>query len=112
MDVLSCKSQAIVEKEIAIYFLAYKLARLTMAKAALLADILPRVQSFSDAKCALGAFADQLRRVSDDQVHTLIATLTASIATLQLPHRPDRTSRKETTAQETFAVNRAASSRA
>jgi hypothetical protein len=90
MDVLRCKSQAMVEKEIAVYFLAYNLVRWAMAKAALLADILPRVLSFTGAKRLLGAFADQLRRTSCDQVRTLIATVTSSIATLRLPHRPDR----------------------
>jgi len=90
MDVLRCKSQSMVEKEIAVYFLAYNLVRWAMVKAALLVDILPRVLSFTGAKRLLGAFADQLRRTSDGQVRTLIATVTASIATLRLPHRPDR----------------------
>lgn len=90
MDVLRCKSQAMVDKEIAVYFLAYNLVRWAMAKAALLADILPRLLSFTGAKRVLAAFADQLRRTSDDQICTLIATVTASIATLRLPHRPDR----------------------
>ncbi len=90
MDVLRCKSQAMVEKEIAVYFLAYNLVRWAMAKAALLADILPRMLSFSGAKRVLGAFADQLRRTSADQTHTLIETVTVCIATLRLPYRPDR----------------------
>jgi hypothetical protein len=38
----------------------------------------------------LNAFADQLRRTPGDQIRTMIATVLASIATLQLPHRPDR----------------------
>ena len=90
MDVLRCKSQPMVDKEIAVYFLAYNLVRWAMAKAALLADILPRMLSFAGAKRLLGTFADQLRRTSDDQVRTLIATVTACMATLRLPHRPDR----------------------
>jgi len=61
-----------------------------MAKAALLADVLPRVLSFTGAKRLLSAFADQLRRISGDEMRNLIATVTACIATLQLPHRPDR----------------------
>ena len=61
-----------------------------MAKAALLADVLPRSLSFTGAKRLLGAFADQLRRTSGNQVHTTIATVTACIATLRLPYRPDR----------------------
>ena len=90
MDVLRCKSQPMVDKEIAVYFMAYNLVRWAMAKAALLADVLPRVLSFTGAKRLLGAFADQLRRTSGEQVCTMIATVTASIATLRLPHRPDR----------------------
>jgi len=90
MDVLRCKSQPMIEKEIAVYFLAYNLVRWAMAKAALLADVLPRVLSFTGAKRLLSAFADQLRRISGDEMRNLIATVTACIATLQLPHRPDR----------------------
>jgi len=90
MDVLRCKSQPMIEKEIAVYFLAYNLVRWAMAKAALLADVLPRVLSFTGAKRLLSAFADQLRRISGDEMRNLIATVTACIATLRLPHRPDR----------------------
>ena len=90
MDVLRCKSQPMVEKEIAVYMLAYNLVRWAMAKAASLADVLPRALSFTGAKRLLNAFADQLRRTPGAQIRTLIATVLASIATLQLPHRPDR----------------------
>lgn len=90
MDVLRCKSQPMVDKEIAVYFMAYNLVRWAMAKAALLADVLPRVLSFTGTKRLLSAFADQLRRTSGNQVRTLIATVTASIATLRLQIRPDR----------------------
>jgi hypothetical protein len=90
MDVLRCKSQPMVDKEIAVCLLAYNLVRWAMAKAASLSDVLPRALSFTGAKRLLNAFADQLRRTSGDQIHTLIATVTASIATLQLPCRPGR----------------------
>lgn len=90
MDVLRCKSQPMVDKEIAVYILAYNLVRWAMAKAALLADVLPRVLSFAGTKRLLCTFAEQLRRTSDDQVRALIETVTACIATLRLPHRPDR----------------------
>jgi hypothetical protein len=46
MDVLSCKTPDMVEKEIWIYFLAYNLIRLLMAQAALLNNLLPRQISF------------------------------------------------------------------
>lgn len=90
MDVLRCKTQPMVDKEIAVYFLAYNLVRWAMAKAAWLADVLPRVLSFTGAKRLLNAFADQIRRTAGDQVRAVIATVLGCIATLKLPHRPDR----------------------
>ncbi|HEY8856233.1 MAG TPA: IS4 family transposase, partial [Rugosibacter sp.] len=88
MDVLRCKSQPMVEKEIAVCLLAYNLVRWAMAKAASLSDALPRALSFTGAMRLLNAFADQLRRTLCDQIRILIATVLASIAKLQLPHRP------------------------
>ena len=90
MDVLRCKSQSMVEKEIAVYFLAYNLVRWAIAKAALLAGILPRALSFTGAKRLLNVFADQLRRTSSDEIHVLITTVLRCMATLRLPQRPDR----------------------
>ena len=42
VEMLSCRTPAMVEKEIWVYLLAYNLIRLLMAQAALLADMLPR----------------------------------------------------------------------
>ena len=41
-------------------------------------------------QASLDAFADQLRRTSDNPMRTLIAVVTTGIATLRLPYRPDR----------------------
>ena len=49
MEYLSCKTPAMVEKEIWIYLLAYNLIRLLMAQSALLADQIPRQLSFKHA---------------------------------------------------------------
>jgi hypothetical protein len=46
MGVLSCKTPAMVQKEIWVYLLAYNLIRLLMAQAASLADCLPSALSF------------------------------------------------------------------
>lgn len=46
MEILSCKTPEMAEKEIWVYLLAYNLIRLMMAQAALLADKLPRELSF------------------------------------------------------------------
>lgn len=46
MDVLSCVSPDMAEKEIWVYLLAYNLIRLIMIESALLCDIIPRQLSF------------------------------------------------------------------
>ncbi len=46
LEVLSCKTPAMAEKEIWVYLLAYNLIRLIMAQAVLLADLNPRQLSF------------------------------------------------------------------
>jgi hypothetical protein len=46
MEMLSCRTPAMAEKEIWVYLLAYNLIRLLMAQAASLADIIPRQLSF------------------------------------------------------------------
>jgi len=46
MEMLSCKTPDMVEKEMWVYFLAYNLIRLLMAQSALLFDKLPRQLSF------------------------------------------------------------------
>lgn len=90
MDVLRCKSKEMIEKEIAVYLLAYNLVRWTMATAASLAEVLPRTLSFAGAKRILSAFAVHLRHCAGKRVSFMIATVLASIASLKLPHRPDR----------------------
>jgi hypothetical protein len=46
MDILSCRTAEMVQKEIWVYLLAYNLIRHVMLQSALLADILPRQISF------------------------------------------------------------------
>jgi Transposase DDE domain len=46
MEVLSCKTPDMIEKEIWIYFLAYNLIRIMMAQAAVASNLLPRQMSF------------------------------------------------------------------
>lgn len=46
MEMLRCRTPAMVEKEIWVYLLAYNLIRLLMAQAALIANIVPRQLSF------------------------------------------------------------------
>ncbi len=46
MEMLSCKTPSMAQKEIRVYLLAYNLVRLMMAQAATLAECLPRALSF------------------------------------------------------------------
>lgn len=90
MDVLRCQSSAMIEKEIAVYLLAYNLVRWSIASAAALADVLPRTLSFIGAKRILLAFADQLRQFPRKRLSIMLAIVLASIASLRQPHRPGR----------------------
>lgn len=90
MEVLRCKSAAMIDKEIAVNLLAYNLVRWAMAKAAWLSHVCPRALSFTGAKRVLNSFADQLRRSAGERVGELIQIVLSTIAELRLPHRPDR----------------------
>jgi hypothetical protein len=90
MDVLRCKSQAMVDKVIAVYLLAYNLIRWAMAKAASLSDTLPRALSFMVAKRALGALEEHLRHHGIRRAGLTIELILMTIAAHKLPHRPNR----------------------
>jgi len=90
MDVLRCKSKEMVEKEIAVYLLAYNLVRWAMASAASCANVLPRALGFTGAKRILEAFREQLRHCSGKRITVIIGVVLGAIAMLKLPYRPDR----------------------
>ena len=90
MDVLRCRSPEMIEKEIAVYLLAYNLVRWAMASAAWLGDVLPRCLSFTSAKRVLLAFGDQHRRCGGRRLSFIFATVLAAIADLTIPSRPGR----------------------
>ena len=90
MDVLRCLSPDMIRKEIAVYLLAYNLVRWTVATAAKLSDVIPRALSFTGAKRALLAFAEQLRHSSKQRLTFMFTTVLGVISYMQLPDRPDR----------------------
>jgi len=90
MDVLRCMSPAMVNKEIAVYLLAYNLVRWAMARAAQLAQISPRELSFASSRRLIYSFARHLQRQTCDNTDDLVATLLTSIARCKLPVRPGR----------------------
>ena len=90
MDVLRCKSPDMVKKEISVHLLANNLVRWTMASAAYLGEVMPRLLSFTGAKRVLMAFASELRLCQNQRLSVMFAIVLGSIASLKLPIRPDR----------------------
>lgn len=89
MDVLRCKSPAMVRKEIWMHLLAYNLIRKLMAQAAVAAGVCPRDLSFKGTLQTLVAFAAAgwscpARR------NELYAAVLRAVATHRVNDRPDR----------------------
>lgn len=77
MEMLSCKTPVMAEKEIWVYLLAYNLIRLIMAQAALLADRLPRELSFKHTLQLWVAWSHQGIGIDYDEKLTVLFTLIA-----------------------------------
>ena len=90
MDVLRCKSPAMIDQEIAAHLLAYNLVRSVMAQAAAWAILLPRPLSFKGALQQLRAFERNLRHGRCVFVAQALDALLIGIAPLRLPIRPAR----------------------
>lgn len=87
MDVLSCKSPDMVEKEIWVYLLAYNLIRFLMAQAALLAGPIPRQLSF---KHTVQIWVVWLHRGTATPDGTTLSALLLLIAEQRVGLRPGR----------------------
>ena len=87
MDLLSCRTPAMAEKEIWVYLLAYNLIRLLMAQAASLADVMPRQLSFKHTLQLWNAWRQtQIGGDGDSQLVTLFIL----IAQQRVGNRPGR----------------------
>jgi hypothetical protein len=87
MEILSCRTPGMVEKEIWAYLLAYNLIRVLMAQAALLSDILPRQLSFKHALQLWIAWLSIAREGYDDNQ---LAEMFLLIAQQKVGKRPGR----------------------
>jgi len=90
MDILRCKTPAMVEKEIWAHLLAYNLLRTVMAVAAAANDLEPRVLSFKGAKQTLSAFAPKLEAAPPEQRAGLVDALLEAVAYHRVGNRPGR----------------------
>jgi hypothetical protein len=87
MEMLGCETPAMVNKEIWVYLLAYNLIRLAMAKAALLADRLPRQLSFKHTVQLCIAWTHQSQNLTCEDT---LPTLCVLIAQQRVGERPGR----------------------
>jgi hypothetical protein len=90
MDILRCKTPAMVEKEIWAHLLAYNLLRAVMAVAASARDVEPRAISFKGAKQAVTAFAPKLEAARPQQRAGLVEALLQVVAYHRVGDRPGR----------------------
>lgn len=89
MDVLRCKTPAMVRKEIWMHLLAYNLIRKLMAEAALVAGLSPRDISFKGALQTLVAFA-MAGWSCPNRRQSLYVSVLRAVATHRVNDRPDR----------------------
>lgn len=90
MDILRGKSPEMVNKEIAVYLLAYNLIRALMARAALLSQVLARALRFKACVQLFNAFSQQWRHHPMLSAPALMRRLLESIAGMKLSIRPGR----------------------
>ncbi|MBM4025226.1 MAG: IS4 family transposase [Planctomycetes bacterium] len=89
MDVLRCKTPAMVRKEIWMHLLAYNLVRKLMAQAAAAAGVCPRDLSFKGTLQTLVAFA-AAGWACPERRNELYAAVLRAVATHRVNNRPDR----------------------
>jgi hypothetical protein len=90
MDILRCKTPAMVHKEIWTHLLAYNLLRTVMAVAASENAVEPRAISFKGAKQALMAFAPKLEAARPEQRAGLVDAMLKVVAYHRVGDRPGR----------------------
>jgi hypothetical protein len=90
MDVLRCKTPAMVRKEIWMHLLAYNLIRKLMAEAALATGLNPRDISFKGTLQTLVAFAMAGWSCSKRRQLLLYTSVLKAVATHRVNDRPDR----------------------
>jgi len=90
MEILRCKTPAMVHKEIWTHLLAYNLLRTVMAVAASENAVEPREISFKGAKQALTAFAPKLEAARPEQRAGLVDAMLKAVAYHRVGNRPGR----------------------
>jgi len=95
MDILSCKSPAMVRREVWAHLLAYNLVRQVLAQAALAGEVTPRQLSFAGAVQTLDAFRWLLVVSAANDLGRLVRIMLMAVATHQVGNRPGRVEPRE-----------------
>ena len=95
MDILSCKTPAMIRREVWAHLLAYNLARKVLAQAALAGMVTPRQLSFAGAMQTLNAFRWLLAVGTPDPSGRLLRALLLAVATHRAGNRPGRVEPRE-----------------
>ena len=93
MDMLSCKTPAMVHKEIQMHLIAYNLIRAIMAEAALTAHVPLERVSFTGTRDAAYHYSQAIAKIparQQKQRRRLYAQMLATIASDPVPERPNR----------------------
>jgi hypothetical protein len=90
MDILRCKTPAMVRKEICMHLLAYNLVRKLMAQAAATAQVDPRQLSFKGAMQTVSAFAAAGVFADPKKSQALYQAILQAVASHRVGDRPDR----------------------
>lgn len=90
MDVLSCKTPALVRREVWAHLLAYNLTRKVLAQAALAGQVTPRQLSFAGAVQTLNAFRWWLAVGCGEDSARSVSALLLAVATHRVGNRPGR----------------------
>lgn len=90
MDVLSCKTPAMVRREVWAHLLAYNLTRKVLAQAALAGQVTPRQLSFAGAVQTLNAFRWWLAVGCGEDSARSVSALLLAVATHRVGNRPGR----------------------
>jgi Transposase DDE domain len=95
MDILSCKTPAMIRREVWAHLLAYNLVRKVLAQAALAGQVTPRQLSFAGAVNTLDAFRWLLAVGSAQDGTRMVQALLVAVATHRVGNRPDRVEPRE-----------------
>ena len=90
MDVLRCKTPAMVRKEIWGHLLVYNLLRAAMAQAALGHGVVPRQVSLQGTRQTLAAFHSLLAQMPSTERERMVSIVLSAIASHRVGTRPDR----------------------